>query len=98
MKNLKLSVSLAALILGIGTAFATTSHPSFANKKWGKDPVSGLYTEVTGQSAPGDYRCTTATTSCTEEYPADVDPNNQAGDAHPGTVSPVNIILGSFSQ
>ncbi|MEO7215552.1 DUF6520 family protein [Mucilaginibacter sp.] len=98
MKNLKLSVSLAALVLGIGSAFATTANHSFTNKKWGRDPLTGVYTDVTGQSSPADYKCKDGANSCTEEYPADVDPNNQAGDTHPGTVTPVNIILGNFSQ
>ena len=95
MKNLKLNLSAIALLLGVGSALAT-SHHSFANRKWGRDRVTGIYTEVTGMTPP-DYKCASSTNICTEEYPADVDPNNQAGDQHPGTALPSNTVLGNFS-
>jgi hypothetical protein len=95
MKNLKLKMSVIALVLGFGTAMATTQH-SFANRKWGKDPLTGVYTEVTGLSSPSGYDCTPSANVCTEEYPMDVDPNNQAGDDHDGIAQPTNQILGKF--
>ncbi|MFD0767143.1 hypothetical protein ACFQZI_19975 [Mucilaginibacter lutimaris] len=91
MKNLKLKMSVAALLLGFGSAMATAHH-AFANRKWGKDPMTGVYSDLTGVS----YICNQSTRVCTEEYPADVDPNNQAGDQHPGTVQPTNIVLGDL--
>ena len=95
MKNLKLKMSVAALVLGLGSAMATT-HSNSTNRKWGRDAL-GVYTEVTGMNAPADYKCKSSSSTCTEEYPADVDPNDQAGDAHAGTALPTNIVLGDFS-
>ena len=93
MKNLRLKFAAAALVLGFGSAMATTHH-AFANRTWTKDAISGLYSDVTGQA----YDCTTSTKVCTEDYPADVDPNNQAADQHPGIAQPTNIVLGKFVQ
>ena len=95
MKNLKFNLSVAALILGMGSALATTHHNT-SNRKWGRDHVTGIYTEVTGLTPP-DYKCKSSTNICTEEYPEDVDPNNQAGDQHPGSALPSNTLLGDFS-
>jgi hypothetical protein len=94
MKNLRLKFAAAALILGIGSAMATTHH-AFANRTWGYDQSTGKYIEVS--TTPG-YSCVGSAQTCTADYPLDVDPNNQAGDAHPGTAQPSNIILGDFDQ
>jgi hypothetical protein len=93
MRNLKVSLSLFALVLGMGTAFATANLHKKLNRTWGKES-SGLYTEVTGQS----YECSEGTQTCTAQFPADVNPNDQANDAHPGIVPESNIEQGVFSN
>jgi len=93
MKNLKIDLAAIALVLGAGSALAMTGTHRFANKTWGKLP-NGTYVNVTGQP----YSCTPSAAVCTEDYPSDVNPNNQAGDAHPGIADPVNIVHGAFSN
>jgi hypothetical protein len=94
MKNLKLNFAVAALVLGFGSAMATTHH-AFANRTWGYDQSTGKYILVS--STPG-YSCDPSAQVCTADYPLDVDPNNQATDQHPGIAQPSNIVLGDFSQ
>jgi hypothetical protein len=96
MKKLKVSLSMFALILGLGTAFATAHHAKPASKTWSRNPSTGLYSDITGQ--PQTYNCDDAQTVCTAVYPSDVDPNNQAGDAHPGIAQPTSVELGNFSN
>ena len=98
MKKLKVSLSALVVILGIGSAFATVTKHDLANRKWGRDPLTGVYTDITGGEKGTDYTCTGTSIVCSEEYPADVDPNNQAGDTHPGTALPMNVESGSFAQ
>ncbi|RFZ92876.1 hypothetical protein D0C36_15915 [Mucilaginibacter conchicola] len=97
MKNLKVKLAAIALVLGAGSALASAHH-AFATRKWGKDASTGIYTEVTGLSSPSGYRCQNSSNVCTEEYPTDVDPNNQANDSHPGIAQPSNTVLGTFLQ
>jgi len=97
MKHLKVALAIAAIAAATGSAVATTHH-NFSNKKWGRNPSTGLYIDITGQSQGVDYQCNAGSNVCTAEYPADVDPNNQAGDAHPGTVLPTNVVNGAFAQ
>jgi hypothetical protein len=96
MKNLKVSLAALALLIGTSAAFASALHRPFTNKKWGRDPQTGLYVDVTGQIKGSGYSCTGTTSTCTAEFPADVDPNDQAHDAHPGTVAGVNVEPGIF--
>ncbi|OOQ59993.1 DUF6520 family protein [Mucilaginibacter pedocola] len=98
MKNLKVKMAALALILGTGAAFASVTPKPFLNKKWGLNRSTGQYVEVTGQTKGADYTCTGVSETCTAQFPSDVDPNNQAGDAHPGTVAGTNIEPGIFAQ
>ena len=92
MKNLRLKMAVAALVLGVGSAMATAHNP-FANRTWAKDSL-GHYSDVTGQA----YDCTPGTQVCTEDYPTGVNPNNQSTDSYPGIAQPSNVILGNFAQ
>jgi hypothetical protein len=98
MKKLKVSFLALAALLGSAAAFATTAHRPFTNKTWGLDRSSGLYIDVTGQIKGDGYTCTASSGTCTADYPSDVNPNDQAHDAHPGTVAGTNIQLGVFSE
>lgn len=98
MKNLKVNFFAIVLVLGIGTAFATASHHRLDDRKWARDPMTGVYTDITGQQKGDDYQCNGNNGICTAEYPADVNPNNQGSDQHPGTVAPDATELGSFVQ
>lgn len=96
MKNLKVHFSMLALVLGIGTAFATVRHQA-GTKTWARNPTSGLYTDITAQD-PNAHECSDSQNICTAVYEDDVNPNNQAGDAHPGTAQPLSVELGDFSN
>ncbi|MFB9844027.1 DUF6520 family protein [Mucilaginibacter ginsenosidivorans] len=98
MKKLKVSITALALVLGVGTAFATTAYRPFTNKTWALNPSTGLYMDITGQVRGVDYNCTGASGTCTADFPSDVNPNDQAHDAHPGTVQGTNIQTGVFSN
>jgi len=98
MKRLKISFAALAVVLGLGSAFATTTYHPFSNKTWGLNQATGLYIDVTGQTKGVDYSCASSTKICTEDYPSDVNPNDQDHDAHPGTVQGTNIVLGNFSN
>jgi hypothetical protein len=93
MKNLKVQMSMLALVLGIGTAFATVHPVGTGTKKWSRNHTSGVYTELPPSQS---YSCLDASTICTATYPDDVNPNNQAGDAHPGIVQPTSFETGDF--
>ena len=95
MKNLRIKLSVLALILGLGSAFATIK-PQFAIKRWTQDPQSLTYTDIT---ALGDnYECSESTNLCTVEYPEGVNPNDQEHDAYPGTAPASNQVSGDFSN
>jgi hypothetical protein len=98
MKNLKVKMAAMALLIGTGAAFASVAPKAFTNKKWGLDRATGLYIDVTGETKGVGYSCTGVSETCTAQFPSDVDPNNQAGDAHPGTVAGTNIEPGVFGQ
>jgi hypothetical protein len=90
MKNSPVKLSALALILGLGAAFASAAPHRFATKTWGLQS-NGTYVDVTGQSDPADYHCTSSSNTCTAVYPAAQDPN----------VNPANpsaIIRGDFSN
>jgi hypothetical protein len=90
MKNLKVKLASAAIILGLGAAFATAAPHRFSNKTWGKEPTGG-YIDVTGQHQGTDYTCSTGTTVCTAVYPATQDPN-----VNPA--NPISTVLGVFGN
>ncbi|GAA4326212.1 hypothetical protein GCM10023149_28880 [Mucilaginibacter gynuensis] len=96
MKKLSIRFALAAAILGIGSAYAGNAN-HFAVKKWGLDRSTGLYVDVTTAS-PSTYSCTGSSGVCTATYDSDVNPNNQAGDTHPGTADPITIVNGTFAN
>ncbi|RFZ85114.1 hypothetical protein DYU05_05795 [Mucilaginibacter terrenus] len=98
MKNLKLKMAALALLIGSGAAFASVNHKPVLNKRWGLDRSSGQYVDVTGKMVGIGYECTGTSETCTAEFPSDVNPNNQAGDSHPGTVAGTNIEPGIFAQ
>ena len=98
MKKLKISMTALAVILGIGSALAATSYRPFTNKTWGLNRATGLYVDVTGQIKGSDYTCSISSGTCTADFPSDVNPNDQANDAHPGTVMGTNIQTGVFAQ
>jgi hypothetical protein len=91
MKSLKVSLSALAILLGLGSALLTSAAPHFSNKTWGRDPLTGVYTEVTGQHQGSDYTCKSAITVCTAVYPATQNPN-----ADPS--NPISTVLGDFSN
>lgn len=96
MKNLKVKLFTLALLAGLGSALATTPHRDLDNKKWARDPMSGQYVDITGEQLGEDYQCISSSSVCTAEYPEDVDPNDQANDAHPGTAAAQNVVTGTF--
>jgi hypothetical protein len=94
MKNLKVKMSLLALVLGASAAFATVQHHQSTDRKWSLDETSGVYTEVTGQLEGIDYTCSESQDVCTETYPAAVDPNNNP--EGPNHVAPISSESGLF--
>ena len=97
MKKLKVSVSAMALLLGIGAAFAGSSHQTL-EKKWGLNRITGQYEDVTGEVVGTGYSCTGSSAVCTETYPADVNPNDQENDAHDGIAERSDMEAGTFSN
>lgn len=83
MKNLKFKLAVAALVLGVGSAFATLKHYDPTDRKWSKDPATGVYTDITGQSKGFDYDCDSSDAICTETYPLGVDPNHNTNNVQP---------------
>lgn len=96
MKKLKVSLSAMALLLGIGAALATTPHRNLEDKRWGLNRTTGMYEDITGQTPGTDYECQSASGICSETYPADVNPNDQENDAHPGVVAASSTQQGQF--
>ena len=95
MKNLKVKLSAIALVLGLGTAFATVQHHDPSDRKWTKDPSSGLYSEITGQEEGTNYDCNESTARCSETYPEAVNPNTNPATG-PLHVEPISYELGDF--
>ncbi|MES2063577.1 MAG: DUF6520 family protein [Bacteroidota bacterium] len=87
MKNLRLKLAVAALVLGLGSAMATTHH-AFANKSWGHR-TDGSYVDLTGVN-PNRYSCAESEETCIAVYPATQNPNTNPA-------NPVSIIFGTFS-
>ena len=90
MKNLKVKMSMLAIVAGFGFAFAGSAHGAFSNRKWAKQST-GSYTDITGQVIGVDYSCKASTNTCTAVYPSTQDPNlnpanpvsTEAGDFKP---------------
>jgi hypothetical protein len=80
MRNLKVKLSVLAMLVGLGSAFATRK-PLDDNHKWSRDAVSGAYTDITGQQLGTDYSCDNGSDVCTATYPAAQDPNVNASGA-----------------
>lgn len=89
MKSLKVKLSVLALILGMGAAFATAKHLG-PNHKWSRDPISGAYTDITGQQQGIDYACDEASSVCTAVYPEGQNPNSDAA-------NPLSVETGLFN-
>lgn len=89
MKNLRVKLSVLALLLGAGSAFAGMSH-KVADRKWTQDPQTLTYTPVTGTQGI-DYECIDNPGNCTESYPDGVNPNS-----NPNNVQPTSVEHGEF--
>lgn len=77
------------MILGVSGAVATAHPAKLANHKWGRNPSTGMFTDITGQQQGIDYQCNESTKTCTATYPAGQDPN-----VNPA--SPVSVELGDL--
>lgn len=86
MKNLKFKLSVMAIVLGMGSAFATLKHPDPTDRKWSRDPSTGVYADITGETKGFDYDCDANPGICTATYPEGVDPNH-----NPDNVQPVSV-------
>jgi len=91
MKHLKVSLSLLALVLGAGSAFATVAHKDLTERKWARDAASGVYSDITGQQKGVDYECDNSSAICTATYPDGVNPNS-----NPDHVAPLSTEQGLF--
>jgi hypothetical protein len=94
MKNLKVKLSVLALILGMSTAFAGLQHKRFGIQKWTED-AGGAYSPVTGTKGI-DYLCSESANHCTETYPDTVNPNTNPPLGEQGHVEPTSVELGDF--
>jgi hypothetical protein len=74
MKNLKVKMSMLAVVIGFAGAFASSAHGAFTNKTWAKQS-SGHYLNITGQTRGVNYDCNASANICTAVYPATQDPN-----------------------
>jgi hypothetical protein len=90
MKNLKFQFALAAMLLGFGGAVATAQHRSLVDQKWARNPVTGLYTNITGQNQGFEYDCDHSSDVCTATYPPGQDPNSNPA-------SPISVEEGLFN-
>jgi hypothetical protein len=90
MKSLKIKLSALAVILAVSGAFATRQPKHFAAHTWGRDAVSGQYTDITGEKEGTDYNCDPGTDVCTATYPAGQDPNSNPA-------SPLSVENGVFN-
>jgi hypothetical protein len=89
MKNFKLTLSVAALALGLGSAVMTSAAPSgFANKSWGHR-ADGSYVDLTGVN-PNTYSCSESDNICIAVYPSTQNPNTNPA-------NPVSTLPGTFS-
>lgn len=91
MKNLRSKMAIAAILLSAGAAFAGAAPSHFASHKWARNPLTGAYTDITGQVKGINYSCSSASTVCTATYPEGVNPNNQVA-------TPLSTENGQFSQ
>jgi hypothetical protein len=92
MKNLRSKMAVMAIILSAGAAFAGTTPAHFASHKWGRNPLTNAYTDITGQTKGVNYRCSSNTSViCTATYAEGVNPNNQVA-------TPLSTETGEFSQ
>jgi len=89
MNRLKIKLSVLAVILGISGAFATMQHRGLDDQKWSRNPISGVYTNITGEQQGPDYHCTESTDVCTATYPEGQDPNSNPA-------SPLSVETGLF--
>lgn len=80
MKNLKVKLSVLAMVVGLGSAFATVKSLD-DNRKWSRDDASGLYTDITGQTVGINYDCGDGSHVCTATYPAGQNPNLNSANA-----------------
>jgi hypothetical protein len=90
MKNLKVKLSALAVIMAVSGAFATMQPKHFAAHKWGRDPLTGVYTDITGETEGQQYNCDDSPEICTATYPAGQDPNSNPA-------SPLSVENGLFN-
>ena len=90
MKSLQVKLSVLAVILGMGGAFATVQHRAFSDRKWSYDAVQHQYTDITGQQVGTDYNCDPGSSVCTATYPQGQNPNSNAA-------NPLSVETGLFN-
>jgi hypothetical protein len=92
MKNLRSKMAAMAIVLSAGAAFASAAPSHFASHKWARNPLTGTFTDITGQTKGINYNCTANTSvTCTATYPEGVNPNNQVA-------TPLSTEIGQFAQ
>ena len=89
MKNQKFKLAAMAMILGISGAVAGAHKINLTDHKWGRNPTTGVYTDITGEIKGTDYFCDQSANICTATYPAGQDPNTNPN-------SPHSLELGNF--
>ncbi|NCD69096.1 hypothetical protein [Mucilaginibacter agri] len=94
MKNVSFKMGLLAV--AIGGTFALSTSARTLDRKWGLNSSTGMYTDLTGKIQGTNYRCDASANTCTESYPSDVNPNDQANDQHPGVAEPTASTEGTF--
>ncbi|OCX54303.1 hypothetical protein BEL04_08575 [Mucilaginibacter sp. PPCGB 2223] len=90
MKNLKVKLAALAMVIGLGSAFATVKHVALSDRKWSYDASLDQYTDITGQQKGINYDCDEASSVCTATYPQAQDPNQDDS-------NPVSVETGVFN-
>jgi hypothetical protein len=90
MKSLKVKLAMLAMVIGLGSAFATVKHHALSDRKWSRDASSGQYQDITGQTQGIEYDCDLASSVCTATYPEGQNPNSDAS-------NPVSVETGVFN-
>ncbi|AMP99816.1 hypothetical protein AY601_2942 [Pedobacter cryoconitis] len=97
-KNALKSVNKFGILAIALVAFATmafTPAKNLAVKKWGYNPSTSQWVEITGleqsdRENTRDYKCTSSLNNCSAEFDASQNPNIDAS-------SPQNIVPGTFA-
>lgn len=89
MKKLKVSLTAAALMIGVAVAFATAA-PTHLNptKTFAYNQATGQWIDVTGETEGVDYRCNSSEQTCTAQFTND----------DPETGQEINEVPGSYQD